>query len=745
MRMIPAGGQTRCHAHYTHDRRITQPPLVAGGLPSLAASNLHANQKAAGNPPWYSFESEDEWELARWLMTAGLTPKTEIAEMWYRDPVECVRELLRNPSFAKQGYTPIRVFKAYKDGVYSNREFSEMWTADWWWEIQELLPEGATLAPIIIASDKTQLTCFGGDKEAWPVYLTIGNIPKGTRRAPSAPATILIGYIPVTKLEIYSKKKRSAVAHQLFHDCMRVLLQPLKAAGENGVEMDCADGFVRRMFPILSAYIADYPEQCLVACCHEVLRVLKDQSRGEFPVEFVDQNLRPINPFWAGFPHCNIFSCMTPDILHELHNGFFGDHIVKWSTKATTGMDDEVDHRFRAMSPHPSLRHFKKGISLTSQWTGKEHKNMEKVFLGIVANTSDAAVQCVVRAVSDFIYYSHFETHCNESLTLLDTAWATFHANKHIFRDIKIRKVRIRKHFNINKLHKIKHYVDPICSRGTADGFNTENTERLHIDLAKAGYNASNKVTYTQQMMVWLRRQESVHKFGTYLQWAVPGYIADPKSASAGDDDADDAGNAVDDADADAGASADNPQSDDEGELEHAPASVKYRVAKNPAFPSVTAASIQTEFRAPDFLHNLDDFLTSEGTIPRLEPAENSIFPVYKCVRVSLPEISEVVDAKTGLSVGCIRVIFRLPECHGAYPDPLAYIDWYKPLKAPATNVGMHEVSLSTRAHRQNSSIIPVMDILRSCHLIPIFSRSVDPSWSSDRVLDQCKKFYLNP
>ncbi|GLB45368.1 hypothetical protein LshimejAT787_2200310 [Lyophyllum shimeji] len=30
-------------------------------------------QEERGDPPWYPFESEAEWELARWLMTSGVS------------------------------------------------------------------------------------------------------------------------------------------------------------------------------------------------------------------------------------------------------------------------------------------------------------------------------------------------------------------------------------------------------------------------------------------------------------------------------------------------------------------------------------------------------------------------------------------------------------------------------------------------------------------------------------------------
>lgn len=218
---------------------------------------------------------------------------------------------------------------------------------------------GAVVAPIIIASDKTTLTQFGGDKTAYPVYMTIGNISKDIRRQPSSRATVLLGYIPVSKLKSFrdTDEIRKVAVYRLFHDCIQMILEPLISAGKNGVKMTCADSIIRRIFPILAAYVADHPEQCLVACCmenrcprcvvprdkrgeHQVYP-LRDQAattitltrhaRGEDPYLFDDEGLRAIHhPFWADFPHTDIFACITPDILHQLHKGVFKDHLMKW-------------------------------------------------------------------------------------------------------------------------------------------------------------------------------------------------------------------------------------------------------------------------------------------------------------------------------------------------------------------------------------------------------------------------------
>jgi hypothetical protein len=93
--------------------------------------------------------------------------------------------------------------KAYKDPDGKNRIFDEMWTGDWWWNLQVSIGiftspcfaisigwwwhPGAvwgrgSIIPVILASDKTNLSNFTGDKTAWPVYLTIGNIEKSVHQ-----------------------------------------------------------------------------------------------------------------------------------------------------------------------------------------------------------------------------------------------------------------------------------------------------------------------------------------------------------------------------------------------------------------------------------------------------------------------------------------------------------------------------------------------------------------------------------
>jgi hypothetical protein len=145
------------------------------------------------------------------------------------------------------------------------------------------------------------------------------------------------------------------------------------------------------------------------------------------------------------------------------------------------------------------------------QWTGQEHKEMEKVFIAIIAGAVPADVVKVARAAIDFIYYAQLRSHTERTLTAMEQALQQFHTYKHVFICLYIRK-----HFNIPKLHSLTHYASIIRLLGSADGYNTEASECLHIDFTKDAYRATNRKDYVKQMTTWLRRQEMADQFSVY-------------------------------------------------------------------------------------------------------------------------------------------------------------------------------------------------------------------------------------
>ena len=146
----------------------------------------------------------------------------------------------------------------------SNYPSTDVWTQ----ESLESQQPSATIIPVIISSDKTQLTLFGG-KMAYPVYITIGNIPKQIHHKLSCHAQLLIGYIPTTKLEgIGNKAARRRALANLFHSCMQNIIGPIASHGETGIPMMSGDGIWQRCHPIFANFVGDYPEQGLVTCTY---------------------------------------------------------------------------------------------------------------------------------------------------------------------------------------------------------------------------------------------------------------------------------------------------------------------------------------------------------------------------------------------------------------------------------------------------------------------------------------------
>ncbi|KAJ3928901.1 MAG: hypothetical protein NXY57DRAFT_1050289 [Lentinula lateritia] len=380
-------------------------------------------------------------------------------DLYKPDIIECIQSLYGNPDHSQ--YLCFSPERHYADPDNTVRLYHDFNTGKWWWNTQEALEAdkpGATIIPIIISSDKTQVTLFR-NKAAYPVYLTIAG-------------------------------RRRTLAN-LFHACMKDLTAPLCEAGLEGIIMSSGDGVRRRCHPILAAFVGDYPEQILVTTAYSGDCVTCDAEKEDLgiypcvhPYRDIEAaleathipapdlwvkkcpgcNIKPVqHPFWADLPYMNIFASITPDILHQLYQG--------------------IDAHVRRLPPNHTIRIFHKGISTLSRVSGTEHKQMCSFILSIITDIpylsahQSNTLLAATRALLDFLYLSCYPIHTTESLSQLNEALSRFHAH--------------------------------------------QTTERLHIDFAKDAYHASNRKDEYVQMTHWLERREKIMHHKNYLSWRL--------------------------------------------------------------------------------------------------------------------------------------------------------------------------------------------------------------------------------
>ncbi|KIJ65793.1 hypothetical protein HYDPIDRAFT_109810 [Hydnomerulius pinastri MD-312] len=724
----------------------------------------------------------------------------EALDFYMRNIMECAAALFGDPEFAKDLiFLPER---HYADEDQTQRLYHDLHTGKWWWQTQKSVEErtpGATIVPILLSSDKTQVTLFR-NKAAYPIYMTIGNLPKDIRRKPSRGAQILVGYLPTAKLEhITNKSARRRTMTNVFHTCMQELLQPLKKAGLHGVPMRSGDGILRRAHPLVACYIGDYPEQLLVTGVKTGECPGCDIPRGELgsadtaskfrdlksildalglvdddPLNFTkacaNAGIKPIyRPFWEDLPYCNIYRAITPDVLHQLYQGLI-KHLISW-IKLAYG-EAEIDARCKRLPPNHNVRVFMKGISGLSRVSGTEHDQICRFLLGIVIDirlpggASSARLVRAIRGLLDFLYLAQYPCHSDETLSLLDDALNQFHDNKQIFVDLGIRST-----FELPKLHSLRHYVYMIQRFGTTDNYSTQYTERLHIDLAKDAYRATNHKDEYIQMTAWLERREKVLYHENFIRWRLGDTSANRQRHRL--------------------------------RLSDMSYIRQYKTAKHPSAKAVTLQTLETTYGATYLRAALARFAVKlakpELNTRQQEDAAQDInlpraLPIFHKIRFNSVDSSghcdesQTVDAihakpgrkdrqgrgvparfdtalinlgdgkdtgVKGYRIGQVRAVFSIPQqaqnlifghANVSIPQHLAYVEWFTPFApSPERNHAMYKVQRSIVNRERMGSIVPVVNIRRSVHLIPKFGAVAPREWTSSNVLERCKTFFVNP
>ena len=509
--------------HCVPDDTLTENHPRSAGRTYGDARGIYQKHRNPDWNPWHPFQNARDFELGRWLMDSGLTKAAideylqrgldddrctsfrsadelwalfenlefgfgsqswtafgiESGTLWTRNVLQCIQLLLGHLPFGEHTvYSPIRIFD-----TNGHRIYNEINTGDWWWDTQDRVPEGGTLVPLLFGSDKTHLTNFSGDKAAWPLYMTLGNINKDIRRQSSKRAWVLVALLPVPP-----KKPGSGEIHMTWHTAINKVLEPIKDVDLDGpgYSWDCADGQVRRCYPIVAAWIADYMEYVVLArliggfcpVCeipkdamgHEsgILRTgdypRRDKLRYQRALESGDpQCLKDyglqseVNPLWD-FAACDPYHLWQPDILHLLNLGIVKT-TMEWviGYMEDRGLLDRFNVRFKSMAPYPGFARFKRSYTEVSSWQGKEMRTMMKFLLAItgpllaeriktVKCEEAKALRCV-RSLCELHLVVGQWSHSEYTLGLLQNLLQEFYVSKSAFRDQRATDAR-KKKFN---------------------------------------------------------------------------------------------------------------------------------------------------------------------------------------------------------------------------------------------------------------------------------------------------------
>ena len=188
---------------------------------------------------------------------------------------------------------------------------------------------------------------------AHPVLISLANIDVSICSKTSLHGYLLLALLPITKFLHKNTHVHSLLQDRLTHQVLNKLLSPLKIAAAVGVMMSDPVGNLRYCFTPLASWIADTPEESLLAATSPKTSPVTTATSKEFSnpfrhpvrmsaitlaaIEIACAECSPSNykdflkiikrlclnsviePFWKMYPLSDPSQFITPEVLHHFH------------------------------------------------------------------------------------------------------------------------------------------------------------------------------------------------------------------------------------------------------------------------------------------------------------------------------------------------------------------------------------------------------------------------------------------
>ena len=397
-----------------------------------------------------------------------------------------------------------------------------------------------------------------GDCVAHPLLIGMANIKMLTHLKLSSNSFMLTALLPVPKF-IHEKKRMNGVLEdRLIHQCLDIILEPVKKAAHLGVMMSDPNGHNRYCFTPLAGYIADMLEAAMLATVggktspvtmamykqfgdpfqHEPctasttlaqLSVVKSKADPQDIQAFFREAQKfrlngVYEPFWRDM----LFSCpgrfLTPEALHYFHKQCW-DHDVKWCIHAVGA--SEFDFRFSVLQPVAGFQHFKGSILKLKQVTSSVHRDVQRYLIGIITGVPSLDFVVALRSLMDFRYCAQAYAMDEDDLNKLERSLADFHEHKDSILAAGVRRGKGSHPINnwyIPKLELMQNIAPSIRRSSVAIQCTADVTEHAHITEIKDPARQSNNNNYDPQICRHLDMKEKLRCFDlatTFRQLAL--------------------------------------------------------------------------------------------------------------------------------------------------------------------------------------------------------------------------------